>query len=129
MCEKEVTAIGSFLGQSKHFKISEFIILIENAPVYSSLSLLLVFYLFARIKAIIKRHSNRNTETELTTIKNEKMIQNIKFSRHLGSTSQKYQYFIAEPMGEKDVTTIAGIGPVLGNRLVEKGYEKVKKKY
>lgn len=32
---------------------------------------------------------------------------------------------MAEPMGEKPVTSLAGIGEALGNRLVEKGFDKV----
>lgn len=41
------------------------------------------------------------------------------------STSQKHQSFISEPMGEKPVTELAGIGEVLGKRLTNKGYDKV----
>ena len=43
----------------------------------------------------------------------------------MSSTSQKHRNFIAEPMGEKPVTDLAGIGPVLGERLVDLGYDKV----
>lgn len=42
------------------------------------------------------------------------------------TTSQKHQSFISEPMGEKPVTDLAGIGEVLGKRLSSKGYDKVR---
>ncbi|GAV04224.1 hypothetical protein RvY_14536 [Ramazzottius varieornatus] len=40
------------------------------------------------------------------------------------TTSQKFRNFQSEPIGEKEVTAVAGIGDVLGARLVEKGYDK-----
>ncbi|CAN2390610.1 LEM domain binding [Pristimantis euphronides] len=40
------------------------------------------------------------------------------------STSQKHRDFVAEPMGEKPVQALAGIGDVLGQRLADKGFDK-----
>ncbi|CAG0920043.1 unnamed protein product [Notodromas monacha] len=40
------------------------------------------------------------------------------------STSPKLRNFANEPMGDKPVTAVTGIGDVLGDRLVAKGYDK-----
>ncbi|BFZ11492.1 hypothetical protein BsWGS_14531 [Bradybaena similaris] len=42
----------------------------------------------------------------------------------MSSTSKKHKNFVSEPMAEKSVTELAGIGDVLGHRLEESNYDK-----
>lgn len=43
----------------------------------------------------------------------------------MATTSQKHREFAGEPMRDKPVEDLAGIGPVLASRLKEQGFTKV----
>ncbi|XP_034865448.1 barrier-to-autointegration factor-like [Mirounga angustirostris] len=40
------------------------------------------------------------------------------------TTSPKHRDFVSEPVGEKPVGSLAGIGEVLGKKLEERGFDK-----
>lgn len=47
----------------------------------------------------------------------------------MSSTSQKHRNFVAEPMGEKPVSHLAGVGDILGKRLEAAGFDRVRTKF
>lgn len=43
----------------------------------------------------------------------------------MSTTTQKHRNFVSEPMGDKPVTALSGIGEVLGENLERQGFDKV----
>lgn len=43
----------------------------------------------------------------------------------MSSTTKKFREFMAEPIGDKNIQDVPGIGDVLGTKLSEAGYDKV----
>lgn len=43
----------------------------------------------------------------------------------MSSTSQKHREFVGEPMGDKPVTALSGIGNTLGGKLERLGFDRV----
>lgn len=48
----------------------------------------------------------------------------VAYRSKMSSTSQKHRDFVAEPMGDKDVTALPGVGKTIGARLADKGFDK-----
>jgi hypothetical protein len=44
----------------------------------------------------------------------------------MSSTTKKFREFMAEPIGDKGIRDVPGIGDVLGTKLSEAGYDKVR---
>ncbi|XP_078462338.1 barrier-to-autointegration factor-like [Lampetra fluviatilis] len=45
----------------------------------------------------------------------------------MSANSEKHRAFVSEPMGDKPVTDLPGIGPTLGSRLQKEGLDKAYK--
>lgn len=123
-----------FQPSSKRFSVMHSCVIRFANFVTVSLSMIIISQPIARLSQIHQSQSISNDSSFRTDEPRNEQKRKCTLSSYsrqfnpsqMSSTTKKFREFMAEPIGDKGIRDVPGIGDVLGAKLSEAGYEKVR---